>query len=211
MSHSPTATFDLFTRLPKEIRLLVWGFVAFHPRVIEMCESRYRMEVQQYFAKTPPPALLSVCKEARQEGLKHYEIFEFRNETLNAYFQDEGISDVNLEFLKESHPHSAQHVEPDITNCQVCARRAEQLAHVRYRMIPGISFYARQGNEMYPHFDDYLEMIGKEMLADISLSSDKKESISERIELFGHISIPLKISSTLVSRSVALQNVTLYI
>ncbi|KAH8815430.1 hypothetical protein F5884DRAFT_178154 [Xylogone sp. PMI_703] len=81
---SDTPTFHLFSSLAPEIRIKIWAYVASVPRVIRL---QYRMSSQKrekdgrtisnfvgWHSPDPVPAILSVSREARQEGLKHYQL-----------------------------------------------------------------------------------------------------------------------------------------
>ncbi|RFU31248.1 hypothetical protein B7463_g5107, partial [Scytalidium lignicola] len=83
-SPSPTPTFHLFPSLAPEIRIKIWAYVASTPRVIRL---QYRMSSRKrekdgrtisnfigWYSPDPRPAMLDVSREARQEGLKHYQL-----------------------------------------------------------------------------------------------------------------------------------------
>lgn len=72
--HDDFATFHCFGRLPTELRLMVWKYTCMTARVVEIrCERRGTFE-RSYFRvfNNPPPAILHVNKEAREEGLNYY-------------------------------------------------------------------------------------------------------------------------------------------
>lgn len=62
--------FSLFHKLPAELRLMVWKF-ALTPRVVEL---RYCPSLTTCWTPCATPALLHVCREARIEALKSYEL-----------------------------------------------------------------------------------------------------------------------------------------
>ncbi|KAL2069326.1 hypothetical protein VTL71DRAFT_15664 [Oculimacula yallundae] len=87
--------FSVFLRLPKDLRLLIWQFVASVPRIVEVHESHELIQdfediTHHDFYGTPiqhpsneaystaissgtrPPILLSVCRESRAYGLTVY-------------------------------------------------------------------------------------------------------------------------------------------
>jgi hypothetical protein len=79
------ASFDLFPKLPETIRHNVWRQVASTPRVVGVIEDHRlgwmddwqqgKKETRMYFT-TRPPAILSVCREAREIGLTIYKRME---------------------------------------------------------------------------------------------------------------------------------------
>lgn len=85
----PTSEFTLFPMLPTEVRTKIWKHVCFIPRNVEVRSwnfgSRIAIptldineenpwQVWNYRSNTVPPAVLSVCVEARCVGLKHYQL-----------------------------------------------------------------------------------------------------------------------------------------
>ncbi|KAK4444932.1 hypothetical protein QBC34DRAFT_307878 [Podospora aff. communis PSN243] len=62
---SKTPFFTLFSHLPTELRLQIWA-LSCHPRVVEV---RYSEPQDKCLTATPPPPILSVCREARNEAL----------------------------------------------------------------------------------------------------------------------------------------------
>lgn len=63
-----------FNRLPKEIRLTIWEIVCSVPRLIKI-----RLHQSAFgFLSSPgaksPPTVLRICREAREVGLRHYEL-----------------------------------------------------------------------------------------------------------------------------------------
>jgi hypothetical protein len=67
------ATFHPFLRLPYELRTCVWKLTV-EPRTV-------RVDVQDYFlaSATPVPAVLQVCREARNYGLYQKAFSELAN------------------------------------------------------------------------------------------------------------------------------------
>jgi len=61
----PNPSFQLFSYLPTELRLQIWRLSS-QPRVVEV---RYSPSSDRCLTPTPPPAILSVCHESRQEAL----------------------------------------------------------------------------------------------------------------------------------------------
>jgi hypothetical protein len=70
--------FTLFPKLPNELRMRIWKEACFEPRIVEVDISAYPAEGpastanRNYTTRTPTPAVLHVCSEARQIGLEHY-------------------------------------------------------------------------------------------------------------------------------------------
>jgi hypothetical protein len=66
-----------FPKLPKEVRIMIWGETCSEPRIVEIEASSYDnpdicSNDLNYKSRTLPPAVLHVSSKARQEGLKHY-------------------------------------------------------------------------------------------------------------------------------------------
>ena len=71
----PLTEFRCFKNLPVEIRLMIWNQASFQPRLVEIiCTSFRNFKAHIYPCLTPAPALLHTCREARNEGLKIYEL-----------------------------------------------------------------------------------------------------------------------------------------
>jgi hypothetical protein len=71
--------FQLFQKLPPELRIQIWKEACIEPRIVEVVFHTYiHFSVQEnetysiFTTQTPAPAVLHVCPEAREEGLKHY-------------------------------------------------------------------------------------------------------------------------------------------
>lgn len=71
----PYKQFTLFSNLPFELRLKVWGFALSVPRLIVVSYTSVTGEDdRRVFVDTPPlPSCLSACQESRAEALKTYE------------------------------------------------------------------------------------------------------------------------------------------
>lgn len=70
--HTTTPTFHHFTRLPFELRSLIWE-MTIEPRTVKIGTKRTPTSGYAQYSPTPAPALLRTCCEARQIGLKTYE------------------------------------------------------------------------------------------------------------------------------------------
>ena len=78
------STFTLFSKLPVEIRLNIWKAASFLTRNIEIHQrltphrampgAKTTFTHSDYFSNQPPPAILHTSREARSEGLKHYQL-----------------------------------------------------------------------------------------------------------------------------------------
>ncbi|KAK0643328.1 hypothetical protein B0T16DRAFT_391867 [Cercophora newfieldiana] len=69
--------FTLFSRLPTELRLHIWT-LSCHPRVVQV---RYSPTSDRCLTPTPPPPILSVCREARDEALFSVYVLTFGTKT----------------------------------------------------------------------------------------------------------------------------------
>ncbi len=76
----PACDFPLFSRLPAELRLMIWNEALPGPRLLQ---ARFQFENREFpfgsdlvscATRTPPPALLGVCRESRAEALKRYSL-----------------------------------------------------------------------------------------------------------------------------------------
>lgn len=66
--------FTLFTSLPPEIRLRIWGFASPQPRIIEIT---YNSKARCLVSLTRPPALLHTSHESRTYTIKSFTPFSF--------------------------------------------------------------------------------------------------------------------------------------
>ena len=65
-----TSTLFRFKDLPSEIRIIIWGHVAFDPyRIVPI---KYQKLILTYTLRIKPPAILQVNRESRFEGVKVY-------------------------------------------------------------------------------------------------------------------------------------------
>lgn len=67
--------FRNFGRLPYELRRLIWECAIFVPRIVEAFESpdkTSRSIYNYWFPRCPLPAILTVCREAREIAREHY-------------------------------------------------------------------------------------------------------------------------------------------
>ncbi|KAE9365507.1 hypothetical protein N431DRAFT_496584 [Stipitochalara longipes BDJ] len=65
------ATFTLFSKLPIEMRHMIWRHTAMEPRTIELTtEHRGR---QPYDNQNRAPAAIHTCQESRKEGKRYYQ------------------------------------------------------------------------------------------------------------------------------------------
>jgi 2EXR family len=77
-------TFTSFGQLPSELRIKIWSYVCFQPRnidiftdklgVIRISDDTYFDAYMFYSHFCSHPAVLHVCREAREEALKHYQL-----------------------------------------------------------------------------------------------------------------------------------------
>lgn len=90
---TPPHDFPLFSKLPTELRVMIWREVLPGPRLVE---ANFQFEDNVYrfgsapmycMSRTSPPALLSVCYESREEALKKYSLcFAMEAEQPRIYF-----------------------------------------------------------------------------------------------------------------------------
>lgn len=66
---SPCAVFMLFSKLPPEVRFLIWQLSLPEPRIVPIW---YDVNTTSYKARTRPPAILQTNRESRDEALKVY-------------------------------------------------------------------------------------------------------------------------------------------
>jgi hypothetical protein len=105
--------FDLFHKLPAEIRCMIWQF-AMPPRTVEL---RHDYALSMCWTVNPVPVLLHVSRESRYEALKRYTLafgiaqasskiyFDFKRDTLFLTYekwQGEGEYEDELSFLTAS-------------------------------------------------------------------------------------------------------------
>lgn len=83
MSPPISQTFDLFPLLAPELRLKIWQFACLQ-RTVSL---RYIPERDLCVSTTPPPAVLHISHESREEGLKTYRLsFATRSSPAQIYF-----------------------------------------------------------------------------------------------------------------------------
>jgi hypothetical protein len=95
----PTATFTLFPKLPPEIRNQIWHLTANHPRTITIRESNSFTSDNTVIQgvkhnATSVPSVLHVNAEARDIGLKYYELCfgsQFRRKPVYFNYAVDGI------------------------------------------------------------------------------------------------------------------------
>jgi hypothetical protein len=84
-----------FSRLPAELRIKIWGLSCGVTRdvdlipmtiyIIDQHEDPYPTMSHDYASLCPVPAILHVCKEAREKRLRHYKLeIEWINESANS-------------------------------------------------------------------------------------------------------------------------------
>ncbi|KAF2499357.1 hypothetical protein BU16DRAFT_523851 [Lophium mytilinum] len=64
----PGSPFPQFDKLPAELRLMIWTFAAHIPRRLNLTDDLH----PRADGSCAPPALLAVCREARDVALKSY-------------------------------------------------------------------------------------------------------------------------------------------
>lgn len=84
MKNSEEATFIRFPKLPAELRIPIWKEACQVTRNVDIAtgsiaitfanEDEVAAHPHYYRSRCPSPSLLHVCREARDEGLKHYKL-----------------------------------------------------------------------------------------------------------------------------------------
>jgi len=103
-------SFHPFPRLPKELQCRIWAIAASERRVVEVKKRKSIIQPTQYFSPTPPPAILAVCSESRQEGLLHYEKVEVLSDNFRHEFylwNRLRFHDMSLSLWEPSHRSAA--------------------------------------------------------------------------------------------------------
>ncbi|KAE9371194.1 hypothetical protein N431DRAFT_483771 [Stipitochalara longipes BDJ] len=92
--------FPRFMELPAELRLFVWKELCEEPRTIKILASSWSFPAMLPFndheSPTPSPVVLCICREAREEGLKHYTKV-FKRSMFNASTLRDNTIYMNLE------------------------------------------------------------------------------------------------------------------
>jgi len=134
-------SFELFPTLPFELRLKIWDLVLSSPRVVTLSCERAKLDRERRFAKaftskTPPPALLHVCRESRFEALSTYQPF-FKTETSPIFtyvsFEQDAIhcAEIVLDYMGEVEVQSIQRMTVEVND-------AEYFGHFHMGVITGM-------------------------------------------------------------------------
>lgn len=133
--------FDLFRKLPAEIRCMIWRF-AMPPRTVEL---RHNYTMNKCWTLAKVPALLQVCRESRYEALKRYTLafgieqtpdkiyFDFERDALFLTYEKwhgdgEYEDEVNLltyHFCQSGEAKKIRHLAIDRDLVEIFARRLE--------------------------------------------------------------------------------------
>jgi hypothetical protein len=115
--------FQLFEKLPPELRIQIWKEACMEPRIVEVVFHTYihfsvpENETYSIFTtQTPAPAVLHVCPEAREEGLKHYTRIFRKVPIAPDYWRDRVIyinPAKDTVFLTYGHNHARRLIEDD--------------------------------------------------------------------------------------------------
>ncbi|KAH6718404.1 hypothetical protein BKA61DRAFT_717249 [Leptodontidium sp. MPI-SDFR-AT-0119] len=80
-TRGPLETFEQFMQLPSELRLLIWGYIARQPRKVKLleCSLRHFEPSSAHWnsnveGQSRHPAMMQVCSESRNEGLRYYTV-----------------------------------------------------------------------------------------------------------------------------------------
>jgi hypothetical protein len=75
IEYPPLTAFELFPRLPKELRLVIWELARQEPRIVKLRKSKmenYMFGRYNYRSNAPIPGLLHTCIESRLVALQWY-------------------------------------------------------------------------------------------------------------------------------------------
>jgi len=166
--------FTLFSTLPTEIRRTIWILATLEPRVIEIHKVLGWIDVVQYFSTTPMPSLLGICHESREEALKTYVVME-----VSPTFSGPGKTTCRdaAKLFRDTFDHGALHPELAMVNCQMCAKRAQQQAYVKYIQDRDLRLQAeaqRMSGFGIFDFDGYPGTLEDVSLPDILLDTNGK-------------------------------------
>jgi hypothetical protein len=134
--------FDLFRKLPPEIRCMIWRF-AMPPRTVEL---RHNYRIDKCWALAKVPVTLHVCRESRYEALKVYSLafgirttpnktyFDFKRDTLFLTFEkwyDDGeyadeINRITYHFDQSQDAKKIRHLAIDQDLVEIFAQRLEE-------------------------------------------------------------------------------------
>lgn len=146
--------FEPFSRLPVELRLMIWELSLPAPRILSVCGTRlstgnrYVPKDKLYFPKDdnhPNPAALSACRESRAVALKRYrlcfgtthlyadlpggDILHFSQRWSRHSFHDQA-GRLGRAFLESTGPHGARWVHYDLANSVVTDLK--EVTHVSF-------------------------------------------------------------------------------
>ncbi|KAG4433950.1 hypothetical protein IFR05_010563 [Cadophora sp. M221] len=80
-TRGPLKKFEPFMQLPRELRFMIWGMIARQPRKVKLLECSIRPFEHSathwnpnVWGQSRHPAMVQVCTESRNEGLRYYAI-----------------------------------------------------------------------------------------------------------------------------------------
>ena len=84
-THDTTAptNFTQIPSLPREMRVSIWEFLLAGPRVVKVI---YNKKSCRTFSPTPPPTLLIICPESRQEALRKFKLLFYLKSSTRAIY-----------------------------------------------------------------------------------------------------------------------------
>jgi hypothetical protein len=129
-------TFHCFQELPVEIRLKVWRETCRVHRIVEIICNLKRPKWNKFASRTPAPALLHACQEARMEGLRHYEMLPGYGDR-RRYRETYVNWDVDSIFLDRDETLDSDIIIDVLDVNQPTSKLQENCRHLIYGLSPG--------------------------------------------------------------------------
>jgi len=151
---SVLSDFHLFSKLPIEMRSMVWKQTLPPARAVQLCLKKIPQkdgspEVLNLYSPCATPIALRVCKESRAEALLHYQL-AFGNQYHSAQIYIDFSCDVVYLVWKESHMENEVHVSPQKLHTLLSNTEANK---IKYMAVSSI--YSETIQELI-HFQNFL-------------------------------------------------------